>query len=234
MDAFFEHLLSLPELDWLEWKADFPPGLLASAKDPDWDPARAKVLRAMSSIANTVSKEPGYLVYGVDNSTRPRTVSGSSKSFDDADFQDWALATFRPAIDFTYSEREREGKQVGVFEIRPASNFPHVCEKPLGGILADGQVWLRRGTRCSIAHHEDLQRMFEPRDPLIISNPNGPVVKEIRELWDPLGWEPYLPTKNQQADCMAKGDRLAHLPGSRREIHFSSHVLMLRPKQPAG
>jgi hypothetical protein len=70
--------------------------------------------------------------------------------------------------------------------------------------------------------------MFESPEPMTISDINGPVVREIRKLWEPLGWEPWLPTDDQKADHLAAGHRLAFLPGSRREIQYRNHVLLLR------
>jgi hypothetical protein len=225
----FTQLLAEPELDWLDWKSNFPPGLIAGSADARWDEGRAKLLRAIVAIANTVYDRLGYVVYGVDDAAKPRTVRGISSSFDDAIFQDWNQATFRPRVDFQYREDTYDGRRVGVVEIRPSSAYPHVCERAVGGVLAEGQVWFRRGTRCTVAHHEDMRRMFEPQTPLEISEPDGAVVREIRDLWMPLGWSPYLPTIQQKNDQLAKGHRVAFLPGSRREIRLSNHVLLLRP-----
>jgi len=224
-------LLALPESESLDWKRDFPPGLLKNSSDPKWEEGRAKVLRAIVSIANTIRlDEVGYVVYGVDDSVKPRAVLGISRSFDDATFQEWNQATFRPRVDCHYHEETHVGKSIGIFEIRPSSTYPHVCERPIADLLNDGQVWFRRGSRCTVAHHEELQRMFEPSEPLVISDPEGPVVREIRGVWEPLGWEVCLPTILEKADRLASGHRLAMLPGSRREVRFANHVLMVRPK----
>lgn len=225
----FSTLLPQPESEWLDWKADFSRGLLADNTDPHWDNSRAKLLRAIVAVANTIYDRYGYVIYGVDDSTRPRSVRGISKHFDDADFQDWAQATFRPRVVFHYREETHDGKLVGIFEIQPSSTYPHVCERTIGDVLSDGQVWLRRGTRCTVAHHDDMRRMFEPPEPLVVSDPNGPVVRELRDIWQPLGWELYFPGIEEKADRIMKGHRLARLPGSRREIRFGNHVLLLRP-----
>lgn len=226
----FQDLLALPESNSLDWKRDFPPGLLAGSKDLSWELGRAKLLRAIVSIANTVHDELGYVVYGVDDAVTPRFVHGIGRSFDDATFQEWNQATFRPPVDFHYREETHVGKTIGIVEIRPSSRYPHVCEKRVADLLNDGQVWFRRGTRCTVAHYDELKRMFEPAEPLLISDPEGAIVREIREVCAPLGWETYLPTMIEKADRLATGHRLAVLPGSRREIHFANHVLLLRPK----
>jgi hypothetical protein len=223
-------LLLEAESEWLDWKADFSPGLLGGKRHELWNEGRGKVLRALQVIANSVYGQCGYLVYGVDNSKRPREITGISKSFDDADFQDWSSAAIRPRIDFHYREEIHEGKTVGIFEIRPSSQWPHVCEQPIAEILADGQVWIRRGSRCSLAHYEELHRMFEPQEPLEVQSHNGPVVDEIRRAYGEDGWEPHWPSRSEKADRLAAGDRMAYLPGSRREIHFANHVLLLRRK----
>lgn len=224
----FSDLLAHPEQEWLDWKAEFPDGVRAGRRDPKWEEGRAKILRALVSIANSVHDQCGYLVYGVDDAIAPRSVCGIGQTYDDADFQDWALAVFRPRVDFLYREEMHNGVRVGIFEIRPSSDWPHVCEQAIAGMLSVGQVWFRRGTRCTIAASEDLRRMHAPQDPVVVTSNDGPQVQEIRELWRPHGLEPYWPRGDQRAERLASGERIAYLPGTRREVHFANHVLMLR------
>jgi hypothetical protein len=39
----FEEVLAQPESDWIDWKADFPPGRLAGKRDKQWDEGRGKL-----------------------------------------------------------------------------------------------------------------------------------------------------------------------------------------------
>jgi hypothetical protein len=221
-------LLVHSEQDWLDWKSNFSDGLLGSSHHSNWERGRAKLLRALVSIANSVHDRCGYVVYGVDDSIAPRSVCGIGQRFDEALFQDWAHRAFRPRVDFGYKEQDFDSVRVGIFEIRPSSDWPHVCEQSIGEVLHQGQVWYRRGTRCIVAAGEELRRMFAPQTPIIVGASDGPLVSEIRELNKPHGWEPHWPLRTEQADYQAKGHRLARLPGSRQEIHYAGHVLMLR------
>ena len=74
-------LLLEAESEWLDWKADFSPGLLGGKRHQLWEQGRGKVLRALQAIANSVCDQCGYLVYGVDNGKRPRQITGISRSF---------------------------------------------------------------------------------------------------------------------------------------------------------
>ena len=224
----FSELLMHPEQEWLDWKAEFPDGVRAGKRDLKWEEGRAKILRALVSIANSVHDQCGYVVYGVDDAIAPRSVCGIGGTYNDADFQDWAYRSFRPRVDFVYKEVTHSSVRVGIFEIQPSSDWPHVCELTVGEVLTPGQVWFRRGSRCTIAASEDLRRMFIPQDPVVVTNNDGPQVNEIREQVKPQGLEPYWPKRTEKADLLAMGERIAHLPGTRREIHLADHILMLR------
>jgi hypothetical protein len=46
-------LLNRGESDWLEWKRDFPDGLLQRGPEHEWQEAQAKVLKPLTGV------EPG-------------------------------------------------------------------------------------------------------------------------------------------------------------------------------
>jgi hypothetical protein len=227
-------LLPHNEATWLDWKGAFPPGL--SRDIPQREQHRAKLLKSLVSIANSIVDECGYLVYGVDSENGPRHVVGVTEHFDDAEFQDWNQRTFSPPVQFHYREEQNgDGKTVAMFEITPASNFPHVSKLSRGNELYEGQVWIRRGSMNTVATHDDLKRLFASPEPLRTTESNGPVVQQVRALWEPEGWELWWPGVHERDDYLAKGHRLAYAPYSRREIrqvHSNTdvHVLMLRPK----
>ena len=224
-----EELLRYEESTWLDWKAEFFPGLVGGAGHPEREKGRAKVLRALAAIANSVADEFGYLVFGVSDEPTSRTVVGVSHHFDDSIFQTWNHDTFRPRIEFQYAETIHMGSTVGVFEITPASEYPHVCERAVGELLYDGQVWIRRGSRNSVAHRDDLRRMFATSDPVnVASLQEGPIVERVRAQFEPRGWELFGPKVGQKHDYLEQGCRVARYPGSRREIRCHDHVLMLR------
>ncbi len=80
-------LLAETESTYLDWKQDFPPGLLGGKNDPNWDKDRARLLKSLVSLANSGGSAYAYLVYGVRDLGAERQICGISKSFDDADLQ---------------------------------------------------------------------------------------------------------------------------------------------------
>lgn len=150
-------LLAEGESTYLDWKRDFPQELIQGRQQPTWDTGRAKVLRPLVAGANSHGSDYGYLVYGVEDLGAERRIRGISKSFDDADFQQWAENIFDPPPTFRYSEvKWDESTTVGVFRIERTPDYPHVVQATLGGFLFEGQVWFRRGSKNTIALRNDL------------------------------------------------------------------------------
>ncbi len=228
-------LLTYGESAWLDWKGDFWAGVVDS-KHVHREEHRGKLLKAIVSIANSIVDERGYLVFGVEDKPDGRNVVGVKTSFDDATFQDWSAKAFNPPVQFRYLQEEREGRRVGFFEIMPSSDYPHVCAQEFKGEMHVGQVWLRRGTRNSIAAYSDFKRMFAPAEPLRVPALEGAVVAQVKALWEPEGWEVCGPRLDERDEKLAQGWRLAYEPGRRREIRLCQgnvdhHVLMLRRKR---
>jgi len=226
-------LLGHEEQPWLDWKREFPPGLVPGAKHPEREAHRGKLLKSLVSIANSIADEHGYLVYGVDDGTRPRKVAGVDQVFDDAEFQDWNQKSFSPPVQFQFRYEGFGGKFVGIFDIVPSSDYPHVCALDVGTELREGQVWFRRGSRNTLARHADLRRMFAPQEPLRTDQPNGALLVSVRELWEPQGWRLVWQGVNDRDEKLAQGWRVAYAPESRREIRLSHanadvHTLMMR------
>ena len=53
--AEFEEILYENEDFWLDWKVDFPQGLLLPSGNPKWEIGKAKLIKSLVAIA--VSKE---------------------------------------------------------------------------------------------------------------------------------------------------------------------------------
>ena len=226
-------LLTFTESPWLDWKREFPAGIVGGSAHAQRDEHRGKLLKSIVSIANSVVDECGYLVYGVEDKAGSRAVVGVSTHFDDALFQDWNEKSFSPAIHFQYREELHGGKRVALFEIAPSCDYPHVCADNIGRELQQGQVWFRRGSRNTLAGHADLTRMFATHEPLRTTEIDGALVRQTKEYWKPWGWQLMWPTLDQRDEKLAQGWRLAHAPESRREIRLSHgnvdvHLLMMR------
>jgi predicted HTH transcriptional regulator len=163
-------LLAESESTYMDWKKDFPQGLIHGRKDNRWDMGRGKVLKSIISLANSHDSDRAYLVYGVKDRGAEREVVGISKTFDDADFQQWTENTFDPPPTFSYSEIQWDDSTiVGVFQIERTPDYPHVVKSNLGNILFEGQVWFRRGSKNTIAFQHDLRKMIQGETPFKIS-----------------------------------------------------------------
>ena len=57
-----EVLLQSTESPWIDWKRDFSDVLRTGTKHSDWEKEKAKLLKDLVSIANTIQDKPGYLV----------------------------------------------------------------------------------------------------------------------------------------------------------------------------
>jgi hypothetical protein len=233
-----ETLLAEGESTYLDWKRDFPLQLLSERKQPDWDIGRAKLLKGLIALANSHGADYGYLIYGVEDRGSERRVTGISKSFDDAQFQQWAQNTFSPPPTFRYSEFKWDTRAlVGAFRIERTPDYPHVVQTNLGNLLFEGQVWFRRGSKNTVALHEDLKRMFVGEIPFKIAKLNDPILKEISEHYEKQGRKTTLPRFAERDSRLAKGYELATYPtDTRREVWVGAvgdrydHILLLKPK----
>src|SRR5688572_11327334 len=155
-------LLKERETTWLDWKAALPAGLApGSSKPADRDDGKGRMLKTIGAIANSITDRLGYLVYGVHDQGDRRALVGLNQYFDDdADLQEWIRNTFDPVVEFQYRVERHDGKTVALFEIRPSSEYPHVCRADVGNELRDGQVWVRHGSRNTVAHHRELNALF--------------------------------------------------------------------------
>lgn len=212
-------LLKKGESPRLDWKRDFPQGILRGKRSGDWNKGRGKLLKSLISLANTPEPGPTYLIYGVEDSGRRRKVIGISKPFDDAEFQQWALNTFDPPPKFLYTPLDwSKTKTVGIFQIERIPEFPHVVKNNIGGILFAGQVWFRRGSQNNIALHSDLKEMIEGIIPFKISSPNDPAIKKIKKHYKSEGKETTLIRMCDKDSYLDRGYKIATKPGTRKEV----------------
>jgi hypothetical protein len=240
----FEQLLEHGEDSWLDWKAEFDNGLLLDPKSQpkEWEKGKGKLLKDLVSIANSADERTGYLVLGVKDHRSHREVLGITRSWDDADFQQWAQTSFDPSIKFRYSEFEaRPGRRIGIFEVEHVAEYPHVTTQPISGVIYEGQVWFRRGSKNSVALYGDLKEMLKGQDPVKIGTWRGKLVEDIIEFYQKYD-EHYelIPVGRFHKDSkLAEGWKLAYRPGTRREIwegynprtNDYDRILMLRPKR---
>jgi len=232
-----ERLLPEGESIDLDWKMDFPPELSQGRPQSEWDRGRAKLLRSLVALANSQGSTHAHLVYGVEDLGTERRVHGISRSFDDADLQQWAEKAFDPPPTCQYAEVTWDGSTIiGVFRIERTPDYPHVVQVSLGGVLFEGQVWFRRGSKNTVALRGDLHRMFFGETPFKIARHNDPTLKEIDEHYQKQGRQTTLPRFAERDSRLAQGYELATYPGTRREVWVGAvgdryeHILLLKPK----
>jgi hypothetical protein len=237
--AEFDALLENAETSWLDWKRDYPAGLLGGRKDPAWQRARGEVLKDVVALANgTDGRATAYLVYGVKDLRSSRKIVGISASFDDAMFQEWAQNTFDPPPLFAYAELALVEGRVGIFSISRIAAFPHVAVQDVGDILFRGQVCYRVGTKNDVAGYEQMRAMFRGEEPFKIERTDGPIVAKIRQHYEELGRELVFPSIADRDAKLVEGYELAYYPNTRREIWagaFRGHheqIAMLKPPNP--
>ena len=179
-------LLDRHETANLDWKATLPRGLGGRSSDPEWDVGRGELLRDMVAIANTVSGQSGYIVYGVKDLGATRKVVGVSAQLDDADLQQWSENHFDPPVRFEFALIHVGEAVVAVLEIFSDPGRPHVVVRTLGPIH-EGQVWFRRGTKNTVAMRPDLVRFFHRSEPLRV-DVNSPQVASISKHYTERGY----------------------------------------------
>jgi len=234
----FKPLLDEGESQDLEWKKDWPQGLLGGKRDPIWDKGRGELLKDLISLANSVGSSPVHLICGVKDLGARRRVYGVSKLFDDADFQQWAENTFDPSPKFLFNEIEwKNNVNIGVFTIERIPDLPHVVKKGLGDVLYKGQVWFRKGTQNNIAGYKELRTMFEGDKPIKIAKLNDPEIKKVKHYYKALGRDVSLPLLEEKNKRLVQGYEIAAYPGTRREIWAGlvgsnryEHILLLKPQ----
>jgi len=230
-------LLEKGECEYLDWKENFPPGLIKRSKNSIWDSGRAELLKDLVSLANSPGQTPAYLVYGVKDLKTRREIKGISKSFDDADFQQWAKNTFDPSPKFQYTEINwPPSERIGVFEIEKTLDYPHIVKKDIGNILYRGQVWFRTGSQNEVGLRSDLEKMFKGETPCRFMRLNDPAIEKVAKHYRDLGREPCFPMLMQKESLLNQGYEVAPWPGKRQEIWVgdgdkNTHILLLKPKE---
>jgi hypothetical protein len=230
-----QQLLAFPETTWIDWKREFPEGLLGGKQHAKWESGRGEVLKDLASIANgRDANDVGYLVYGVRDDGIARSIVGISKSFDDAMFQVWAENTFDPPPTFVYAQLQLQSHSIGVFTIRRVASYPHVVARDVGGIIYTGQVWFRRGTKNTIALAADLRRMCLGDQPLHFPAESREPLRSIIAGLHSGDWEPVLPYAYEKNARVTIGYEVVYYPGTRQEIWLGStdrpQILMRRKR----
>ena len=89
----------------------------------------------------------------------------------------------------------------------------------------------------TVAHHNVLRRMFAPTEPFTVSGIEDQAILHAKHHYELQGETFHLARYADKDGLIAKGFRLAHYPGTRREIWIvpplhpqSEHVVMLGPK----
>jgi len=235
----FTALLKHPEATWLDWKRNFPPGLIGGKTHPDWQKGRGELLKDLIAIANgSDGHDRGFLVYGVQDNGTNRSIVGLAMSFDDAIFQVWAENTFEPKPTFMYEQLGlTSGQVVSVFTIHRSASFPHVVVADVGDVLHEGVVWFRRGSKNTIAHAAELRTMFVGEKPMVFGSTQDQPLKQLMDSLYTDEWEPVLPYAREKEARVVAGFEVVFWPETRTEVWVGlpgQELILMRRRHPSN
>ncbi len=123
---------------------------------PNDDDKRGEFIKDLDAFANAIASTYGIIVYGVDP-RRPDPVVGISTPYDDAKLQQLAKGKIDPLPEFLYYELLHGARRVGVLQVKPTRQRPHIIQVDLGKIRK-GQI--RRGSSTEGVTPADLWEMY--------------------------------------------------------------------------
>ena len=149
-DELLDLIKNAPEKSIHDWKQDFTL--------PNDDEKKGEFLKDLAAMANTCDTSYGYIIYGV-NRSKPDPIIGISNNYDDAKLQQLVKGKINPLPNFLYYEISIGAKKIGVLQISPNRQRPHIISVNMGKVR-EGQILLRRGTCTEGANLNDLFEFF--------------------------------------------------------------------------
>lgn len=150
IDDVLELVKKAPEQAVLDWKRDFVV--------PIDDQKRGEFIKDLAAVANACSSSYGFIVYGVaPGNTEP--IVGITQAYDDSRLQQLANGKIEPRPEFLYYEVSAGPKVVGILQVKPTRQRPHIIRVDLGKVRK-GQIPIRRGSSTDGITMADLQEFF--------------------------------------------------------------------------
>ena len=149
-----------PEQAIYDWKTDFTL--------PADDEKRGEILKDISAIANAITTSYGFIIYGVDP-RKPDPIIGISTSYDDAKLQQLIKGKIEPPVNFLYYEVTAGLRIVGIIQITPTRNRPHIIKADIGKVR-NGQIVIRRGSSTDGVGINDLFEFFYGNNSIYFKN----------------------------------------------------------------
>jgi len=150
IDNVLELVTKTPEQAIFDWKTVFV--------IPSDDEKRGEFIKDLDAFANAIASTYGIIVYGADP-RRPDPVVGITASYDDAKLQQLAKGKIDPRPEFLYYELLHGAKTLGVLQIKPTRQRPHIIQVDLGKVRK-GQILIRRGSSTEAVTPADLWEMY--------------------------------------------------------------------------
>jgi hypothetical protein len=150
IDNVIELVTKTPEQAVFDWKVDFV--------IPNDDEKRGEFIKDLDAFANAITSTYGFVVYGVDP-RRPDPVVGITASYDDAKLQQLVKGKIEPLPEFLYYELLHGAKAIGVLQVKPTRQRPHIIQVDLGKVRK-GQILIRRGSSTEGVTPDDLWEMY--------------------------------------------------------------------------
>jgi len=148
----FSILLESMESETLDFKE--------SGYDLQIEHSKFSMVKDIICMANTPRETSSYIIIGVKKHTNGRyELIGTENHPDEAAIQQQFTDRVYPIPDFTYYPFPYQGKQFGVFEIRPIKKGPCEPTRDFSDKLRRWTIYFRRGSRNDIATPEDRLRI---------------------------------------------------------------------------
>lgn len=133
-----------------DWKSNFV--------TPSDDEKRGELIKDLAAVANACSSSDGFIVYGVDP-RKPDPLLGITQSYDDSKLQQLMQGKIDPLPEFLYYEVMHGSKIIGVIQVKPTRQRPHIITVDCGRIRK-GQIVIRRGSSTDGITMPDLIEFF--------------------------------------------------------------------------
>lgn len=152
----FKKLLAQNESETIDFKRD--------QYNLDDDHRKSKFIKDVLAMANGPLKGRKHIILGVKAYLNgSKDLVGIKESRDDEQFQSIIRDKVHHVPNFLYEPVEYNGQQYGVITIFESRKRPHMPKKNFG-ILKEGQVYIRRGTKNDVAGPDEIERVFRIRD----------------------------------------------------------------------
>lgn len=157
----FKELIQRGESNTLDYKREmytFTPNASKNLKKTE----DGEFIKDLLSFYNTQRSDSAYIICGIeeDQNLMTNNLVGITKTIDEAILQNKVKDKIKPIIDFSVEYLDYQGKKFAVITIPlPQYSIPSVPIDNYGPIRKN-VVYLRRGSTCGEATHEEIEKLY--------------------------------------------------------------------------